>query len=218
MKLGSVGEIAREYFMIVVGISTALGLEHMVSNYEHAKAAAESRSRIVAELRSDLTELRSSNDENVRRLKSLASLSDEMIEGLNNGQSTEKIVQIIYGKSHGIMFGISLPAFRHEAWDVAVANQSAGFMDPVALLRFSRAYAAERNALSATEMGTGFGPRLTDTMLDIKLHRVDPVESLRAFQQMIGALRTAIGNMTEAQKEMESSLSSELESEPAPVK
>jgi len=221
MHLKSLGDFAREYIMIVVGILTALGLEHVVTSREHAKGAAESRERIVAELRGNLADLRTSREENLRQLKPLVALADEVKRRLRAGEPGEKTAQFIEEKSGGLQVAYTVPGFRHEAWDVAVANQSASYIDPAALRRYSAAYAAERDAVGvalAPAANLLNGPRTLDALLDVELRHTNPLEFLKVLGHLTAALNGAVANLAQTQKEIESALAGEANASPEPTK
>lgn len=217
IEVKSFAEFGREYVMIVVGILTALGLEHAVTNHEHARAAAESRERIVAELRSNLAELGDSRAENLRQLKPLVTLLTELKTAIKAGESREQLAEKIYERAGHFQFAFSVPSYRHEAWDVAVANQSATYINADALRRYSAAYATERDILNVNgSMGSNLlqGSRLYDVLLDVDMRRTDPIEFLKAVSQAIATLNTTIGSMSQVEKELEAALASE----PTPAK
>jgi len=216
IEVRSVREFAREYVMIVVGILTALGLEHAVTNREHAKSAAESRERIVAELRSNLADLSDSRAENLRQLKPLVTLFTDLKSAVKAGESREQLADKIYEQAGHLQFAFSVPSFRHEAWDVAVANQSATYINADALRRYSAAYATERDILNVNgSMGSNLlqGSRFYDVLLDVSMRRTDPTEFLKAISQAIATLNATIGSMGQVEKELEAALAAE----PSPV-
>ena len=82
----------------------------------------------------------------------------------------------------------SWPSLPTNAWDVAVADQSIGWIDSASLQRYSAAYTSERtlsNWLLHDSTVLIDAPRLIDTLTDLKMdHPVDPYAFLRSLRQM----------------------------------
>jgi hypothetical protein len=186
----SLKEFAAHYFMIVVSILTALGLEATVEHLHHQHAAEAAQRAIESELRSNLTQIRSSDADNLKRLKPLEALCDQLAKDFTDGVPEVQIKQRIAQHAKAdIDMGLYYPQLRHEAWDVAVANQSASYMEPETLRRLSAAYAMQRDInlgnLAAFVNLPGFIDALTDAQVDAG----DPHEFLRAMRQAAIAVR-----------------------------
>jgi len=187
VSLHSVKEVAAHYLMIVVSILTALGLEAAFEKLHHAHAAEAARQTIEVELRANVASVKDSLDQNVQRLAPLkelnAHLTQEMLAGTPKADLVAEIAQLV--NADKIDLGLFTPTLRHEAWDVAVANQSASYIDSDHLGRFSSAYAEQR------ELGAGplspllDGPRFVDALTDARVQAVDPQQFLRVLNQAI---------------------------------
>jgi len=209
----SIREFCGEYLMIVVSILTALGLEHVITNHHHAKAAEQARQQIVQELRTNLEEVRAAWRQNEERMKPLAVLASDLTKELQSGASKATINQRLLPKVRGhFSMGFVLPTMRHEAWDVVVANQSASYIDAGALRRYTAAYAAQRESISlANHSGTFLlnGPRLIDVVTDLELLKGDPMDFLRMLNQLKFSMTSTQINLQEAQAQLEASLKDE---------
>ena len=188
----SVKEFAAHYVMIVVSILTALGLEALIEHLHHEHAAEQARHAIEAELHTNLSELRINDAANVKRLAPLNDLAGHLIKNLDDHVPTAAIkADMAQRVKAGIDFGLFTPTLRHEAWDVAVANQSASYMDPETLRRLSVAYAAQR------ELNTGAltimfnAPEYLNALTDARVGAADPHEFLRSIQQAVQTMRSA---------------------------
>jgi hypothetical protein len=104
-----------------------------------------------------------------------------------------QVAALVSGRSRaGVDLGLFFPSLHRESWDVAVANQSASWMDAAELRRLSGAYVWTRdNQLS--EMTQLFsGPRFVDAMTDARVGVVEPREFLRVVHQATVTLRAAV--------------------------
>lgn len=209
----TIREFAKEYLMIVVGILTALGLEHLVTHHLRTQAAEQARREIVAELRANLQEVLGARKENQSQQKSVEKLANTLKRDILAGKPRATIDQHLAAllKGHFSM-GFQVPTLRHEAWDVAVANQSAADIAPAALRRFSAAYAAQRDSSTLAAQGSLAildAPRVLEVMVDVDLQRADPVETLKALVHIDNAIGSAQSNLRGVQTELEKALAGE---------
>ena len=206
----SVKEFAAHYVMIVVSILTALGLEAAVERMHHAHAAEKAQSALEAELRTNLADLRSSNADNAKRLKPLEDLTALLIKDFDDGVPTAQTKQqMAEHVKAGIDFGVFYPKLRHEAWDVAVANQSASFMEPETLRRLSVAYAAQRDVNPANLTVLVNIPAYINALTDARVGASDPHEFLRAMRQAALTVRGANEKLMELEQELAAALPDE---------
>lgn len=206
----SLKEFATHYVMIVVSILTALGLEAAVERMHHAHAAEKAQGALEAELRANLAELRSSDADNAKRLKPLEEFTNLLIKDFDDGMPTEQIRQQMADRvKAGVDFGVFYPKLRHEAWDVAVANQSASFMEPEALRRLSVAYAAQREVNPASLTAFVNLPSFINALTDARVGASDPHEFLRAMRQASLTVRGANQKLMELEHDLEAALPEE---------
>jgi hypothetical protein len=182
-------DFARHYLMIVLSILTALGLEAWIEHAHHTHAAMLASHQIEAELQANLDGVHHSYRRNQERLASLLQLDDAIAKDIREGKDDAAINQSIQARKGEFSLSLDWPIFSNQAWDVAVANQSATWMDSAALNRYSAAYSKQRDAASwMTQDSTLFldAPRMATLRTRIDLGRaVDPVEFLSVLRQMI---------------------------------
>ena len=182
-------DFAKHYLMIVLSILTALGLEAWIEHVHHTHAAALASHQIEAELRANLDGVRNSYQSNQQRLVSLQQLDDAIAKDIRDGKPDAAINQHIQALKNEFNLSLDWPIFANQAWDVAVANQSATWMDRAALSKYSAVYSKQRDAASwMTQDSTLFldAPRMATLRTRIDLGReVDPIEFLSVLRQMI---------------------------------
>jgi hypothetical protein len=172
-RLNSMWDFLKHYLMIVLSILTALGLEAWIEHTHHQHSAATASAQIEAEIRANLAEVRGSLAKDARQAAVLASIRDALLEDFKADASDETIVRHIRSLVAVDSFSLNLswPTLRQEAWDVAVANQSASWIDDAHMRRYSAAYASQREL--ATTLGANLvmvmnGPRMMDAMTDLR--------------------------------------------------
>jgi hypothetical protein len=189
LRIHGFRDFAKHYLMIVLSILTALGLEAWIEHAHHTHAAALASHQIEAELQANLGGVRHSYQRNQQRLIALRQLDDAIARDIRDGKTDAAINQHIQALKGGFGLSLDWPIFANQAWDVAVANQSATWMDSAALNRYSAAYSKQRDAASwMTQDSTLFldAPRMATLRTRIDLGReVDPIEFLSVLRQMI---------------------------------
>jgi len=210
----SLKEFCKEFLMIVLGICTALGLENMVTTRHHTRAAEESRQQIVAELQSNLAEVTDSlhENENEKRAKALSELADllkgDILANVPKAESNRHMQAFMSQKA--VAIGINWPTLRHEAWDVVVANQTAIYMDPDALRRYSTSYAQQRDALISIQgVTSGWGEQIIKALVDLDLQRADPMELLYAVKTYRSGNVEMLGTLKALKLQLEASVKGE---------
>jgi hypothetical protein len=212
----SVKEFAAHYLMIVVSILTALGLEATVEHLHHKHAAEAAQKAVEAELRDNLADLRADDAKNLQRLGPLKQLSDELIKDFDDGLPIAQIKQKMVDRvKAGIDFGVFYPSLQHEAWDVAVANQSASYMEPEVLRRLSAAYASQRDVNQASLTVFVNVPAYLDALTDARVGAADPREFLRSIRQAEMTVKGAHAKFVELERQLEEALPDEPRVQPA---
>ena len=203
----SVKEFAAHYVMIVVSILTALGLEAAVERLHHKHAAEVAQESIETELRNNVADLRANDSKNVERLGPIKQLCDQLIKDFDDGVPTAQIKKEMAERvKAGIDFGVFYPNLRHEAWDVAVANQSASYMDPETLRRLSVAYAAQRDLNQNSLTVFVDIPAYVNALTDARVGAADPHEFLRSMRQAQMTVAGAHQKFLELATELEQDL------------
>jgi hypothetical protein len=113
--------------------------------------------------------------------------------------------------AEGITLDWRWPSMRHEAWDVAVANQSASWIDADRLRRYSAVYAAQNTSttIMVEDAATVFsGQRMADIQVDMQMDDFQPRELLHVVNQMAGMASEAAHSLDSLETRMEAFLSS----------
>jgi hypothetical protein len=211
----SIKEFAAHYFMIVVSILTALGLEAMVEHLHHKHAAEAAQKAVETELRNNLADLRDSDRKNLARLAPLKQLCEGLIKDFDDGVPMAQIKQKMVDRAKaGIDFGVFYPSLRHESWDVAVANQSASYMEPETLRRLSAAYASQREVNQASLTVFVNVPAYLNALTDARVGAADPHEFLRSIRQAQATVQGAHAKFLELARQLEEALPDEVPAAP----
>jgi len=202
--MASFKDFAKHYMMIVLSILTALGLEAWIEHSHHSHAAERSRQRMDQELSRVLQDIQHAEQVDQTSLSNLKSF-DAMVAGdLASGLDPREITRKILARKKDYALKTNWPSLPTNAWDVAVADQSIGWIDTASLQRYSAAYTAERtlaNWMLHDSNGLIDAPRLVDTLTDLDMdHPVDPYAFLRSLRQMellLDNTITFLGNTAE---------------------
>ncbi len=190
--LHSLKDFARHYVMIVVSILTALGLEAWIEHTHHLHAAESAQMRIDAEVRLNLQDIRKVHAYDVERTRELNRLRDALVADIKANAPQATIEQHVRDNApDGIFLDVRWPTLRHEAWDVAVADQSAGWMPSSRLAEYSGVYALQQRAdalIGQEKTMVLNGPRMFDTLVDLQTGSFQPRELLHVVTQMAGLL------------------------------
>jgi hypothetical protein len=200
-RLHSLKEFATHYLMIVLSILTALGLEQWIEHVHHEHAADFANRQIQTELSENLEEIRRVEKQNQADFLPLTQL-DELVTGdVRAGLAVATINQHIQAHKNQFKLSISWPVFASQAWDVAVANQSATWIDVGQLRDYSAAYAQQRDASEwLSQEGTIMlsAPRMLElrTRLDLG-QNVDPMDFLIVLRQMVTTTKEAQSHLSQ---------------------
>jgi hypothetical protein len=186
------------YLMIVLSILTALGLEEWLQHVHHAEAGRAALVQIDAEVRANLGDVRATMADNVRRAKPVDALADAIEAALKAGMPDAKIRrEVIEPARKSIQIGVAWTLLRHSAWDVAVADQSAGHIDPGRLGALSELYSAQREFFGGLQSSTILlnGSRLIDSFTDMQVGDVSPRDLLHSLRQLSAAISATQSNL-----------------------
>ena len=205
-RLATLKDFAKHYAMIVVSILTALALEQALEAWHHREAAEQSAHEVEAELRDSLSQVKDAMQANAAREKALDAVATKLEAAILAGTPADRMrAEIIRpftkDPAHGL--GFAFPTLPREAWERAIANQSAAWIAPARLGKFSSAYTAEREIPPLAYQGMSMlmdGHSLIDAMVDAKLDRVDPVQYLKVLRHYESALGTVQSNLDELRK------------------
>lgn len=150
-------EFASEYVMIVISIATALALEHIVQTQHHRHLAEEAAQRMQVELSATLAEVDKVAAHNNAQIALNDKLREAVLKDIRDKVPDSTAMANFYTASKGSFnLSVQVPSYKHEAWDVAVANQSASWMKPADLQRYSSAYSAVRDSQQLSTVGMSF--------------------------------------------------------------
>ncbi|WP_130617405.1 hypothetical protein [Dyella amyloliquefaciens] len=210
VRMHSLRDFAQHYFMIVLSILTALGLEQWIEHIHHRHAAEQASAQIETELHGTLDSINNALADNAHKLEPLRSLREAISDDVRHGVPDPQINQHIREMKDHFVVSVSWPSFATQAWDVAVANQSAAWIDIDRLHKYATAYAAQRDAsnwVTHDSTITLNGPRMVDLRTRISLGKdVDPVEFLGIVQQMINTSAETSGHLEQTAKPIEAAL------------
>ncbi|GGA11787.1 hypothetical protein [Dyella caseinilytica] len=199
LPMDSFKDLAKHYLMIVLGILTALGLEAWIEHAHHVHAAEAASAQIEAEIHDNRIAIQAALDNAQARTNLLAKVRDDLIQDIKSNATDTIIIQHIHAEApDGLYLDWRWPTLRHEAWDVAVANQSAGWIDNDKLHRYAKVYAAQntRAMLATTEIQLVLdGPRMLNAIVDLETGDLQPRELLHSVNQMWGAQRDGSQNL-----------------------
>ncbi|MBU6248799.1 MAG: hypothetical protein KGN77_13675 [Xanthomonadaceae bacterium] len=202
-RLDSLKDFAKHYLMIVLSILTALGLEAWIEHVHHAEAAQVAVARMNHELHDNLAGIDDAFARNQTTLGKLRELERRVRADIASGQPDAQINADIHAHRDLFVVGINFPTQSTDAWDVAVANQSAGWIDASSLERYSSAYSADRALTSWVQHDAMLmfnGPQMVDVLSDLQLGNpvaprpflydvIQLISSVGAAQVEIGAVR-----------------------------
>ncbi|HEY0199727.1 MAG TPA: hypothetical protein VGC19_14520 [Rhodanobacter sp.] len=203
LPMANFKDFAKHYLMIVLSILTALGLEAWIEHAHHAHAAASASQQIETELRANLDDLHEATRINQSRLAPLRQLDAAITGDIRKGLPRAAINEHIQAMKKQFMLSLNWPAFNTQAWDVAVANQSATWINPANLRRYSMAYAAQRSAGewmthdSTVALNT---PRMAALRTELDLGvAVDPVEFVSVLREMVNTMNETQAHLAQTQ-------------------
>lgn len=192
-------EFGGEYVMIVVSIITALALEHAAQTWHRSHVAHEAVERIEAEVKANIAELDMVIAHNDAQAAQLNKQAKFLLEGIKAKVDDATLTKQWLEEEKG-SFGLSIkgPTFKHEAWDVAVANQAVSWMDATVQERYAGAYASMRD-VQALSNGGGIrfldGAALRNVTSDLLMGEATPRAIYRAINQMRAATESMNGNL-----------------------
>lgn len=209
-RLASFKDFAKHYLMIVLSILTALGLEAWIEHVHHAHAAATASAQIEAEIRSNLAEVDTDAQMDAGQLQKLDAIRNAVIHDLQSNTPDDAMRQHILALTKGgFDLQLQFPTLRHEAWDVAVANQSASWIDSARMQRYSAAYANARDSVTLMREDTAIlmnGTGMVDTIADLDTGQVDPRRFLHVVSQMVAMIDQTTQNLRILKKQLAAAL------------
>ena len=213
VPLKTFSEFLKHYLMIVLSILTALGLEAWIEHAHHTHAADIGSQQIEAEIRTNLAAVQKDLQHDTEQLGRLDKIREGVVQDLKSHVPDDVIKQHILAQTDSHFdLNMDFPTLRHEAWDVAVANQSASWIDAERMQRYSAAYARQRDTVTKmaenTTLLSGNG-RLVDVIADLQINEVQPRDFLHTISQMTALQQQAVNELQELEDQLNSSLTPE---------
>jgi hypothetical protein len=209
-RLSNFKDFAKHYLMIVLSILTALGLEAWIEHVHHQQAAAFAKTQIENELRASLDDLQNSKQVDQARVATLQALDDEISKDIRDKVPNDVINQRIQSRHGQFQLSLRWASFNTQAWDVAIANQSATWIDPVALRRYSQAYTEARAASDWMVHDATIplnAPQLEALQTNIKLGiAVDPIQYVSVLNQMLDITKETVSHLEQVQVPLQKAL------------
>lgn len=209
-RLDSLKDFAKHYLMIVLSILTALGLEAWIEHAHHAEAAKVAVERMDRELHENLDGIEESLAKNGKNLAKLRQLEQLVRADIASGKTDAQVNADIHDHRELFALNLNFPSQATDAWDVAVANQSAGWIDAPQLQRYSAAYSADRELTSWIQHDAVLlfnGPRMVDFLSDLQLgNPVVPRDFLYELRQMITTIGSTQGALSSVRDELRKDL------------
>jgi hypothetical protein len=209
-RLNSFRDFAKHYLMIVLSILTALGLEAWIEHAHRAHAAATASAQIEAEIRTNLAAVDADAQQDARQLQKLDAIREAVIQDLKSNVPGDVARQHILALTRdGFDLHLQFPDLRHEAWDVAVANQSASWIERDRMQRYSAAYANARESVDLMHEDTAIlmnGTGMVDTIADLDTGEVQPRQFLHVVSQMRAMIDQTAQNLRLLRKQLEAAL------------
>ena len=210
LPMDSFKDLVKHYLMIVLGILTALGLEAWIEHAHQQHAAQAASAQIDAEIRQNRMEIQRMQAHDSERMQSLQKLRDILLNDVKTNASNAVISQHIHDAApEGIYLDWRWPVLRHEAWDVAVANQSASWIDNDQLHRYASVYAAQSASTAILSEDIPMlidGPKMIDTTLDLQTDNVQPRELLHVVNQMVWVTSEVTHNLDNLAKRIDAAI------------
>lgn len=198
-----------EYLMVVVGVLTALALEQWVMHINHRNDAANAATRIEAELHHNLAVIRHNSAINEAHYKQLAAIRDAVTRDLKAHRPTAEIASYILAHKNDLYLDLRWPELRHVAWDVAVANQSIGWIDTPQARRYAAAYADMRKADQMKQADMSLIMRdahMVAMMTDLETGYVEPRKDLHTISSITETLHDTINMLDQLDEELSANL------------
>jgi hypothetical protein len=206
LTVTSARDFAGKYAMFVASILTALMLEHAGQKLYHFKIADEASVKIDEELRANLAEIRLVLEHNEKQVKGLDDVVKSLATDLKGKLPDAEIIKHFNAITKGkFNLGLQSPTLRREAWDVAVANQSASHMSADQLRRYSQAYARLRDDQNGVPVSLAVsinGPQMINVMSDLQTDSANVRDLYHVAMQMRSAIRESVSGLRQSEKEL----------------
>lgn len=194
IQVHTLKEFFKEFAMIVIGILTAITIEHQYTQSHKRHLAELAAKQVHNEIASNLKSVDESLKMNKQAILGFNELEGKIVKALESTSDREKLnanlEQIMDGH---YSIGVSAVEPAQDAWDAAIASQAVTQMHAKELQAFSKLYAKQRvmnNDLLVFQQGmrNGLWMRWNGVITDLQFHRVDGIELLKVLREFVGGL------------------------------
>ena len=196
----SLTEFLRQYAMIVLSIITALALERGAVAIHDAAAARSSRARIEAEIARDQADLVHCEKMNAANVKAVNDVLKQLVAAVKLRKLDQTALTPFF-KPADDHFNIASPSWQHDAWDTAIADQSAGNLASADLRRYSEIYTAARDmdATAQILLGGEWLTHMASLRIDAAMGTLDP----HALADNLARFLLAVGQIDRTQQDLQ---------------
>ena len=196
----SLTEFLRQYAMIVLSIITALALERGAVAIHDAAATRNSRARIEAEIARDQGDLARCEQMNAADVKAVKGVLKQLVAALKQGK-LDQAALVPFFKPAFDHFNIASPSWQHDAWDTAIADQSASNLASADLRRYAEIYTTARDMDATAQLllsGDWLGHMAT-MRVDVALGTLDA----HAMADSLARFLLAVGQIDRTQQDLQ---------------
>jgi hypothetical protein len=184
-------DFLRAYAMIVLSILTALGFERLAVAWQNHAAAEASRVRIERELDADAADLKHAIDFNKAGADKVRATLGKLLAAMKANKADPAATESIVDGSTTLQIGVSTMTWQRDAWDAAIADQSASHLDPADLRRYAAIYAQARDAEESFKLALDnqVVAQLPEVALERSLNRMDAHDCALLMVRYLAAIR-----------------------------
>ena len=202
IQVHSIREFFKEFAMIVIGILTAITIEHQYTQSHKRHLSEKAAQQVRTEIATNLKVVNEGIESNKKTIAEFTALEQAIVTDLESKLNREQMQAVLQKRMDG-HYGIGTFVIEpaQDAWDAAIASQAVVQMDAEQLQVFSRLYAKQK-AISSDLSGYQQSMRMAtwthwnSVITDLQFSRVDPIEFLKAMREFIGNLEVLNSKMS----------------------
>lgn len=206
IQVHTLKEFFKEFAMIVLGILTAITIEHQYTQSHKRHLAEKAAQQVRQEIAANLQLVEDSIKSNEKNIQQFNELEQKLVQDIQAKLPREQALSTLEKNMDG-RYGIGAYVIEpaQDAWDAAIASQAVVQMKPKDLQAFSRLYAKQKavnNELLSFQQGmrTGLWMRWNNVITDLQFQRLDTLEFLKVLREFIGNL-TVLNNKMKMYRE-----------------
>ncbi|MBV1775348.1 hypothetical protein KSF73_06430 [Burkholderiaceae bacterium DAT-1] len=210
IKVHSLKEFIKEFLMIVVGILTALGLEHIAVSIHNKHAAEEGLQRVLAEQKANLAYTEQFLQEAHRRWDPLNEVIAALDQDISNKVAKDKINQHLKAMLKSSGYNRGTPGFilRQSSWELVIANQSLSHMDAQQASVLANQYSLNKMYMTGFNQGMQelYTDRENDMYVELSYDLVEPMEAIKILRSKRSTQSSMMAIATEVKAHIENTL------------